>query len=203
MTTLTMPATPGFIGARFGLLANTQVFESPLSRSVQSLELTGARWAASYTLPAMLPGTQAADEWHSFLIRCAGQAGRLYFFDPDKKTPRGAGTGTPLVKGASQTGRTLITDGWSSGVTGILKAGDYFQVGTALHRCVIDSSSNGSGEATLTFEPPLRASPADNAAVTVTNPVAVGMLVDDQQAGWDSGPTRYEPLTFRVLEAFA
>lgn len=32
--------------------------------------------------------------------------------------------GTPLVNGASQSGASIVTDGWSSGVTGILKAGD-------------------------------------------------------------------------------
>ena len=36
----------------------------------------------------------------------------------------GALGGTPLVKGASQTGSSLLTDGWSASITGVLKQGD-------------------------------------------------------------------------------
>jgi hypothetical protein len=203
MTTISMPTSPGFISSRFGLRANTQSFESPLTRSVQTVEMTGARWMASYTLPPMLPNTENADKWQAFLLQCAGMAGRLYFFDPDKRTPRGIATGVPLVMGGSQTGRSLITDGWTAGQTGIMKAGDYFQVGTELHRVVADCNSNGSGQATLTFEPPLRDSPSDNAPLTVTNPLAIGRLVGDEEAQWDAGVKRYEPMTFSVIESFS
>jgi len=40
----------------------------------------------------------------------------------------GAHGGTPLINGAGQTGASLTTDGWSSGVTGLLKEGDVFTI---------------------------------------------------------------------------
>ncbi len=67
--------------------------------------------------------------------------------DPVNTSPRGAATGTPLVKGASQTGNTLTTDGWTTGVTGILKAGDWIQLGTGststLHKLQQAADSDG------------------------------------------------------------
>ena len=40
----------------------------------------------------------------------------------------GVGTGTPLVNGATQSGGTLVTDGWTASTTGILKAGNVFTI---------------------------------------------------------------------------
>ena len=40
----------------------------------------------------------------------------------------GAYGGTPLTKGASQNGETLLTDGWTAGVTGLLKEGDIIKI---------------------------------------------------------------------------
>src|SRR4051812_41289591 len=42
-----------------------------------------------------------------------------------QRTLLGAGGGPPLVNGASQTGGSLITDGWTPSLT-VLKAGDIF-----------------------------------------------------------------------------
>ncbi|NIR61832.1 MAG: hypothetical protein GWO02_21280, partial [Gammaproteobacteria bacterium] len=60
MPTLTMPSAPGFSASRFGLIANTQTFRSPLDGTVQTLELTGARWQANYELPPMRRDEAAA-----------------------------------------------------------------------------------------------------------------------------------------------
>lgn len=85
-------------------------------------------------------------------------------------SPNGAGGGTPLVNGASQSGASLATDGWTAGVTNVVRAGDVIRIAglNPLYRVVEDASSNGSGQATLTINPPIPAgsSPADNAAIT-------------------------------------
>ncbi len=60
MPTLSMPAAPGFRASRFGLIANTQTFRSPLDNTVQTLELTGARWRVNYELPPMTRAQAAA-----------------------------------------------------------------------------------------------------------------------------------------------
>lgn len=90
----------------------------------------------------------------------------------------GVNTGTPLVKGASQTSayadvkttmtQSLITDGWTASQTGILKAGDVFTIADVyavnpvtkatlpfLRQFVVtaDADSDGSTNATFTIYP--------------------------------------------------
>jgi hypothetical protein len=91
---------------------------------------------------------------------------------------------------------TLHRAGW-------LRAGDYFSVNGELKRLTEDASTNGSGEATLTFEPFLRNSPVDNAVVTVTNPTCNMVLADDSQLSWQSDANRiYQERTFSAFEVF-
>lgn len=120
----------------------------------------------------------------------------------------GALGGTPLVKGANQVSayvdvkstmtQALATDGWSTSVAGVLKAGDVFTIDGVYavnpvtkatlpflkqFSVVSDVSSDGSGNATLTIYPAIittgafqnvSAAPADNAAITVMGTAATG-----------------------------
>jgi hypothetical protein len=101
--------------------------------------------------------------------------------------------GTPLVNGASQTGASLVTDGWTAAAASRLKQGDVFTIANVyavnpktrqstgqLRQFVVtaDVSSDGSGNATIPISPSIvgplspalqtvNALPADNAAITV------------------------------------
>jgi hypothetical protein len=71
--------------------------------------------------------------------------------------------GTVLVNGASQTGSSLIIDG----LTGIPSAGDTFKIaGVDKVYTVTADATVTSGGATLSINPALASSPADNAAIT-------------------------------------
>jgi hypothetical protein len=197
-----MPSTPGFTTCRFGLETNTQTFTSPLTKAVQRMLLGGARWTATYTLPAMKRGKAAA--WQAFFDRLEGSANAFNAFDPDGKTPRGTATGTPLVSGATQTGSTLAIDGCTASVTGWLMAGDYFSVNGELKRLTADATTNGSGQTTLNFKPALRNSPADDAPLTLTKPTCTMILADDMQAIWECNAQGvYQPKTFNAFEVFS
>ncbi len=204
MPTLTMPATPGFRSVRFGLRANTQSFTSPLNRSVQTIELPGALWFASFELPLMTRA-QAA-QWQAFLVDLMGASGRFFGFDPDGRTPHGAydsGQDTPLVAGASQTGASLATDGWRANGTGLLLAGDYFEVGGELKMVTSQVDSDATGAATVQFRPSLRTSPTDNSVLTLIDPKVTMMLVDDEQAAWEGDLNAIvQGLTFSGVEVF-
>lgn len=109
----------------------------------------------------------------------------------------GTYSGTPLVNGASQTGTSLVTDGWGSGVS-TLNKGDRFTLGPSavagtagvysvnpqnyqstngLQTFVVTQTvSDTTGAMTITIDPPLitsgnlqtvTASPVDNAVITV------------------------------------
>ncbi len=99
--------------------------------------------------------------------------------------------GTPLVNGGSQTGASLVTDGWTAAAASRLKKGDVFTIAGVnsvnpqsrqstgeLQQFVVtaDVSSDGSGNLTAAISPSITTSgafqtvtgsPADNAAITV------------------------------------
>ncbi len=104
--------------------------------------------------------------------------------------------GTPLVNGATQTGSSLVTDGWTAAAAARLNKGDVFTLPTVfavnpqtrestgqLQKFVVmaDVSSNGSGQATISIFPPIVTSgalmtvtnsPADNVALTIIGTAA-------------------------------
>ena len=198
---LTMPSSPGFVTARFGLETNTQSFTSPFTKAVQRVALGGSRWMATLSLPAMRRDRAAA--WQAFFDKLEGGANTFSAFDPDGVIPRGAAGGTPLVNGAGQTGSTLVIDGCTPNVM-FLRAGDYFGVNGEFKRLTADALANGSGQVTLQFKPALRSSPADNAVVVVNRPTVTMALVDDSQAMWECDVAGiYQPKTFSAVEVFS
>ena len=175
---LALPTHTGI--AQISLRANdTVAFNmSPFSAKQQVYKYSGQFWEADVTLPPMKRAD--AEYWLSFLMKLNGAYGTFLLGDPNGATARGVGTGTPLVNGASQTGYELITDGWTVSTTGILKAGDYIQLGSGstsrLYKVLDDVDSDGSGNATLTLWPNLRSSPADDATITVASTKSVFRL---------------------------
>lgn len=159
------------------------VSTSPFTAEDQVYVHQGEWWECDVTLPPMKRAD--AEPWVGFLLGLNGREGTFLLGDSANTAPRGVGTGTPLVKGGSQTGKTLETDGWTAGQTGILKAGDWFQLGSGssarLHKVVQDADSDGSGNATLEIWPRLRSSPADNAALTVSSPKGLFRLLSNQR----------------------
>lgn len=78
-------------------------------------------------------------------------------------------TTAATVTSENQSGTSLITDGWTPSVTGILKAGDLFKIAgnNKVYMLAADASSDAGGVATLSLTHPLVATPADNAGLTV------------------------------------
>jgi len=73
--------------------------------------------------------------------------------------------GTPLVKGGSQTGTTLITDGFTSAP----KVNEKFTIaGNSTEYTISSLVDNSGGTYTLTLDQSLAATPADNAVITLT-----------------------------------
>jgi hypothetical protein len=124
--------------------------------------------------------------------------------DPVNTQPRGVASGTPLVDGAGQTGNQLNTKGWTPNITGILRAGDWVQLGTGatsrLYKVLDDVNSNANGEATLTLFPNLRSSPANNAALTISSPKGVWRLAAND-VGYDIQTGQFYGITLACVEA--
>lgn len=135
----------------------------------------------------------------TFRSALLSQAGGWQWYEDQNVTAHTVGPlgGTPLVDGASQTGSSLLTKGWTSAAASRLKEGDVFTLDGVyavnpqsrlsqgrLRRFVVtaDVSSTSGGAATLPIYPPITppnadgtqtqfqtvtASPADSAALTV------------------------------------
>lgn len=200
MTTLTWPtltrSAPRVLD--WSLAPNTQTFSSPLSGAVQTVEMPGARWQVSFAMENLTEADSPLLQ--AFLVKLRGKAGRFYLHNFARPEPRGTQRGTPLVKGASQTGNTLEVDGCTIAAT--LLAGDFFEVNGELKMVVADATANGAGEMSLTFEPPLRSSPADNAVVTLSQPKATFMLASDELK-WSTQPGKFTTFSIDAIEAWS
>lgn len=199
---LSLPSNRQISRVRLNAIDVVGVVQSPFTASQQVYRYQGQYWEADITLRPM--DREEAEYWISFLLKLNGQYGTFLLGDPNGATPRGVATGTPLVKGAGQTGNELLTDGWTSGITGIMKAGDYIQLGTGsnarLYKVLDDVNSDGSGNATLTLYPDLRSAPSDNSAIIVNNAKG-NFRLNSSQTAWDITEAQIYGITFGAREA--
>lgn len=177
------PASPAPATLKISSVQPTLVSTAhSLQRQVRSRG--GHRWMLSMTWP-----TLKRSEWaplFAFAQSLRGQyATCTYVIPGNLSNPLGVATGTPLVNGAGQTGRSLATDGWTPSQAGILKAGDFIKLGggNKVYMLTADVNSDGSGQATLSIEPALMATPADNEALTVFDvPFTVALAGDTRES---------------------
>lgn len=200
---LTFPSV-GIVSSSFRLVRATSESESPFTFAQQVYKFPGERWEGEVTFKPVRRADAA--EIQGFLGELYGTYGTFLYGDPDalEQGLRGAGGGTPLVKGAGQTGNNLLIDGLTAALANVYRKGDYFQIGTGtssrLYMITQDINSNTAGEATLQFVPALRSSPADNAPLTFTS--AKGLFrASERIAQWDSNHAMIYGFTFAFREA--
>lgn len=182
MTILSFPAgIPAPTSFTLGLAGNTRSGgRSPFDGTEQTLELPGARWMAEVRWQSL-----DVAEWRllsAFMAQLGGRAGRFLWSPISRFSRRGSATGTPLVNGGSQVGKTLATDGWTG--TPAFLAGDLFGYvdpsGRSMMHQVVADAAVSAGASTITFAPAIRRSPADNAAINIATPSPVWRLTSDE-----------------------
>ncbi|MBL3601304.1 MAG: hypothetical protein JMN25_15805 [gamma proteobacterium endosymbiont of Lamellibrachia anaximandri] len=199
MATPTWPATLRPSHVEWRLVSNTGKFVSPFTGSVESQERQGARWLVTLSYDQWRRHEIA--EYEAFIVALRGCAGRFYLWHHARENPRGLVGGAPLVMGADQTGDSLITDGWTPSLNGVLLPGDHIGVAGELKMVVEQADSDALGQSTLRIEPPIRTIPSDNTALILTQATGLFMLVDDEQAGFShDGPLT--GFTIQVMEDF-
>lgn len=225
MTTLNLPTISRRNATQFelALVPNTQTFESPLNKSVQTGDLPGARWHLTATWENLLEtDARAVKAW---LAKLRGAAGRFYCCDLSHKQPSGKAIGSGAVWGADQGGRAIVTawivptatadsmiitgdtddftiDAEAGDVPLWLLPGDYCGINGELKLITDVSPLDEAGRSTLVFEPPLRAAPADNAEIVISAPTAVFRLADDAQDKFNFDPQRRPSVTITAIEVF-
>ena len=160
----TFPTSPAFNSLNVKSVQNTFVSRA-LSGRRQARQLGGQFWKMTATFPPMTRAQFAPI--YAFVVKQRGRYESFTIVPAVISTGQGSPAGTPLVNGASQTGRSLVTDGWNASIA-IFKAGDFLKIAgnDKCYMVMTDVSSDGSGDATITIEPALVASPADDAAIT-------------------------------------
>lgn len=203
MAILNFPTIRRPSGASYRLRGNTQTHTSPFDGTVQTLEMPGAVWELTASWESL--GTDDQRVLAAFLAQLRGAAGR-FSYSPIAWSPRRAtGGGTPLVKGAAQSGASLVTDGWSASVQ-VMRAGDWLSYSDTsgrvrLHMVTADVTSTAAGEATLAITPPIRRAPADNAAIEITAPAGVFRLPSDDAPEMSIRPPMLGSVTLTMVEA--
>jgi len=199
---VSLPTSPAPKDMEWGGMTVAGKNVSPYTLGQETFEWPGNRWRVSVRYPPM---TRAqGDAVVAALISLYGVGTFLLGPAGPGKTAKGVATGTPLVNGANQVGKELVTDGWTISVTGILKAGDFIQRGSGvtsrLHVVLQDVNSDGSGNATLDIWPRIRESPADNSAIVVASPKGVFRLVGSEPK-WDQDTAYVYGVSFEAEEA--
>jgi hypothetical protein len=178
---------------------------SPFTGSQQIYDF-GAGWWELRIRTTPLFGRSQADPWIAFLRSLRGKVGTFLAGDPLRTALTGAGGGTPVVNGSNAVrARTLAVRGLPNSITNVWRAGDLIQLGSGatarLHIVLTDTSSNGSGQATVDIAPPLRTTYADGAAIVVSNPVGVFRLTDNA-IGYAIEPSvQHQGLALPAVEA--
>jgi len=193
--TLSRSAPTSFV---FPLTSNTQTFESPLNKTIQTYELPGARWSFTGTWENLTDlDARIIKGW---LAKLRGAAGRFYMWDMQHPTPSGLAYGNGFLGGYTPD-NTLVTN-WSvslsltadnthftadntmldttSSAFVWFEPGDYIGVNGEL-KMVTDRAAGSVDGVVITVEPPFRTPPPVGSAITLIKPTCVMRLMDDSQ----------------------
>lgn len=196
MTTITFPSNPKPQTMSWRLVQPAQQNVSEWTGSRQVLASGRGWWECSMSLPPIV-GETSVNAWRAFMALARGVAND--FQVPVNEVPQSSASATPLVNGAGQTGRSINTDGWPVSTT-VLHAGQFVTIGNQLLQLTADVTSNSSGQATISFEPAIRVSPADNAAIEFKNPYALMYFVEDPS--YSVEPGLVYSMSFNLRESF-
>tara|TARA_R100001463_G_scaffold118747_2_gene174581 strand:- start:138 stop:740 length:603 start_codon:yes stop_codon:yes gene_type:complete len=163
------PTSPVAQDASIGSQQNTIVSVTTSGR-VQTRQIDGQKFTITLDYAPMNRANFAPIK--AFIMKQRAKLNTFTVIPPIVSNAQGSVTGTISVDGAISAGATTCTiDGLANSTNGLLKAGDYFRFSSAIkvYMAVEDLNSNGSGEGTLTFEPPLRTAVVDNTSLVYDN----------------------------------
>lgn len=222
MALIDLPATPNPAALQWRLVQPAQTNMSEWTGKRQTLASGRGWWECNYILPPVVD-TARFNPWRAFVALARGGANEFRVpvdpkpQEPDTTAPSGvtlsldfanreyfsqggtSSVGTAAVNGGSQTGRSLITDGWPENDT-VLSAGEFVTINDQLLQLTADVVSDINGNATITFEPPIRSSPADNDPIEYLSPYALMYLTEIPAYTFETGWIYTVDLSFR--EAF-
>lgn len=184
------------------LIGKTLTLTSPLTKKSQSRDDGGYKWLVEVDYAVL-----SEVDWRliqAFFAKVEGQTTRFYYSPPHITTPQGSASGTPTVDGANQTGVSLTTFGWTA-LSTVLKAGDCFHFDTPtgfreMKMITSDVTADFAGVAILNFEPRIRESPNNGAAIVVNSPSFIGRLASQNMSEINVTPGRLASCNMQIIE---
>ena len=178
----TFPSSPAPRDVAISTNQNTIVTTTASGRR-QARQIDGQKFRLRLRFPVMTR-TEFAPIL-AFIMKQRSQMESFQYTPPTLDDALGVASGIISVNGAINAGVTSVAiDGMANSTSGVFKAGDFFRFTgqSKVYMVVADVSSNGSGQGTLTFEPPLRSNVADNAVLIYSNvDFTVGLTGDIQE----------------------
>jgi hypothetical protein len=169
MATINYPSGTHHLPSRFEaeLRGSVLVSVSPLTGSVSTLEIPGARWVFRLGYDPAYFGEQAEREALWSAVR--GQANRLALYHFARPAPRGTMRGSPTLGATAAAGATTINISGS----GTLLAGDMLGIGGQLVQVVANTSSLSSTQ----IQPAIRTSRSGGTPVVWDKPTSTFLLM--------------------------
>ncbi len=191
------PANPSPNGAAPSLLDYGFQLRGSLGGSTQRVDRAGSRFSVQVSYPPM--PAQTARVFVSRLLTAKREGIRIEY--PLLEQSQGI-PGSPVMDGAGQRGTSIDIRGLTPSYG--FKEGFWLTLIDAdgvryLHNCRSNEIASGTGTATITIEPPIRADFADGATVLLAKPEVEG-FVDGSAVDWQIPIERLIALSFTLEE---
>lgn len=186
---LSLPATNAVSSITFTANNAVAYARSPFTFSGEAHAYPGEMWQADVSLKPMREDD--AEAWSAWLTSLRGQFGTFYLGNPFRNSPRGTAT-SATITGSSGDRSVSVT------MTGTLKAGDYFSLGTGTSTKLYKVLEDQSGSGTLEIWPSLRAD-ASGATADLTSPVGTFRLATNS-VEWSVNNLAIYGITFAAIE---
>ena len=163
------PTSPVASDAQIGSEQNTIVSVTTSGR-VQTRQIDGQKFTITLDYAPMTRSNFAPIK--AFLMKQRSRLNTFTVIPPVVSNAQGVASTVISTNASVSAGATTCTiDGMTTSTNGILKAGDYFRFTgqDKVYMAVEDLDADGSGEGTLTFEPPLRTDVTDNTIIIYDN----------------------------------
>jgi hypothetical protein len=163
------PTSPVASDAQIGSEQNTIVSVTTSGR-VQTRQIDGQKFTITLDYAPMTRANFAPIK--AFFMKQRSRLNTFTIIPPVVSNAQGVASTVISTNASVSAGATTCTiDGMTVSTNGILKAGDYFRFTgqDKVYMAVEDLDSDGSGEGTLTFEPPLRTNVTDNTIIIYDN----------------------------------
>lgn len=188
---LAMPSSPTFREVTYVPMTVVGAKRSPFTGQRQTYVWPGQWWAIKAVLPPIKDDSEA-DAWIAWKLGLNGQQGTFNLGPSTRKTPRSTWAGSVQIgAGVTALSTTVVFQGGS----GTPAVGDWFQVGTVLHRVVqVNSATN------VDVWPRTRSAYAQTTAVVISSPKGLFCLADNDMQ-WTVDVAKHTGLTLNAVEA--